>query len=88
MEVQVLSAAPDDNSVALSKAHKGRDVAELINVRVLNTGEEYVISDVEPVESAKLFLRISDEIWKQRPKRLMLTYFNLPSVMSAPENCV
>lgn len=60
-------------------------MAEMLNVRVMDTGEERAIPDVEPVESAKLFWQISDGIWQQRPENLSLTFHAVDSVMSVLE---
>ena len=64
-------------------------MAEMLNVRVVATGKEYSIPDVEPVESARLFLQISDEIWRQKSEelheRLRVSAFALDSALPAPE---
>lgn len=60
-------------------------MAEMLNVRVISTGERLTIPDVEPTESAALFWQISDEIWRQKPKDLDLTCNAVESAMPVLE---
>lgn len=56
-------------------------MAEMLNVRVRDTGEERTIADVEPTESAKLFWQVSNAIWEQRSKTDTFTRFDVASAL-------
>ncbi len=60
-------------------------MAETFSVRVDRTGEEYIISDVEPLESAELFWQISDAIWGQKPADHKWDCFTMGSEMPVLE---
>lgn len=42
-------------------------MAEILNIRLVDTQEKRTIEDAEPLESAKLFWAVSDAIWQQNP---------------------
>lgn len=56
-------------------------MAEMLNVRVMDTGEKRIIPDTEPTQSAQLFWQISDEIWRQKPDTLRLACYAIESQM-------
>ena len=60
-------------------------MAEMLNVRVMETGEERTIADVVPTESAELYWQISDGIWRRKPAELKLACYRMPSIMPTLE---
>ena len=57
----------------------------MLNVRVMETGEELLIPEVEPIESAQLFKTISDRVWAQRNPDSPLSFTRSLSVISPIE---
>jgi len=60
-------------------------MAEMLNIRVIETDEELTIPDVEPTASAELFWRLSDEIWRQKPEQSRLAFFSVASAIPTVE---
>ena len=52
-------------------------MAESFEVEVIETGDRLTIADPEPIESAKLFWKVSDTIWDQKPVRDEWAYHGL-----------
>ena len=50
-------------------------MGELLNVRVLSTGEIRTLEDAEPSSSASRFKELSDKIWEKSPKENKLALF-------------
>jgi hypothetical protein len=58
---------------------------ELLNVKVMDTGEELAIPDVEPLDSARKFWELSDKIWRLKPAELRLAAFSMDGAMQPTE---
>lgn len=60
-------------------------MSEKLRVRVIKTGERRTLSDVEPLDSAAKFWRVSDAIWRQKPATLKLACFSMAAKMPVLE---